>query len=102
MLDVNPTRSVVVTNNLVGNTKGSLEGYVRRKDEKVAVKSLKNPIGKGMEGTMLCKNDEADKRLGVEEHCSRKKSKSKWVAKFDEESGEEHILRVPQIDLLWN
>ncbi|TKY61257.1 hypothetical protein E2542_SST11107 [Spatholobus suberectus] len=101
LLDVNPTRSVVVANNLVGNTKG-LGGYVRRKDEKVAVRSLQHPIGKGMEVTMLCKNDETDKRLGVREHRGRKRSKSKWVAKFDEKSGEEHIFRVPHIDLLWN
>ncbi|KAL2345903.1 hypothetical protein Fmac_007188 [Flemingia macrophylla] len=100
-LDVDPTRSVVVANNLVGNTK-ELGDYVRIKDEKVTVRSLKHPIGKGMEVTMICKNDETDKKLGVTKLCSRKRSNSKWVAKIDEESGEEHIFRVPQIDLLWN
>nr|KYP71934.1 Ferric-chelate reductase 1 [Cajanus cajan] len=65
-------RSVVVSNNLVGNTK-ELRDYVRTKDEKVTVKSLKHPIGKGMQVTMLYKNDETDKKLGVTEFCSRKK-----------------------------
>ncbi|XP_061372883.1 uncharacterized protein LOC133315302 [Gastrolobium bilobum] len=104
LLDVNPTRSVVVANNLFGDKKGlDLGGYVRRKDEKVAVRSLKHPIGKGMEVTMFSKNDEAEMRLfGVRGHHSRKRNKSKWVAKFDEESGEEHIFRVPQVDLFWN
>ncbi|XP_027351032.1 uncharacterized protein LOC113862085 [Abrus precatorius] len=101
LLDVNPTRSVVVANNLADHAKG-LGGYVRRKDDKVAVRSLKHPIGKGMEVTMICKNDETDKRLGVRGHRCRKRNKSKWVAKFDEESGEEHIYRVPQVDLFWN
>ncbi|KAK7258503.1 hypothetical protein RIF29_24082 [Crotalaria pallida] len=103
LLDVNPTRSVVVANNLAGDKKG-LDGYVRRKDhdEKVAVRSLKHPIGKGMEVTMISKNDENDKRLGVRSHHGRKRNKSKWVAKFDEESGEEHIFRVPQVDWFWN
>lgn len=101
LLDLNPMRSVVVASNLVGKTKG-LEAYVKRKDEKVAVRSLKHPIGKGMEVTMLSKNDETDKKPGVRDSSSRKMGKSKWVAKLDEESGEEHIFRVPQIDMLWN
>lgn len=42
--------------------------------------------------TVLCKNDETDKRVGVRENRSRRSSKSKWVAKFDEESGEGHIF----------
>ena len=100
LLDVNPTRSVVVANNLGGDKKG-LGGYVRRKDEKVDVRSLKHPIGKGMEVTMISMNDENDKRLGVRGHHSKKRCKSKWVAKFDEESGEEHIFRVPQVDFFW-
>ncbi|KAF1891988.1 hypothetical protein Lal_00036339 [Lupinus albus] len=103
LLDVNPTRSVVVANNLAGDKKG-LEGYVKRKDygEKVAVRSIKHPIGKGMEVTMISKNGENDKILGFRGQHSRTKKKSKWVAKFDEESGEEHIFRVPQVDLTWN
>lgn len=51
--------------------------------------------------TVLCKNDETDKRVGVRENRSRI-SRSKWVAKFDEESREERIFRVPQIVMLWN
>lgn len=101
LLDVNPMRSVVVANNLVGDRKG-LGGCVRRKDDgKVAVRSVKHPIGKGMEITMISKNDETDKRLVRGQH-SRERNKSKWVAKFDKESGEEHIFRIPQVDLFWN
>ncbi|OIV95052.1 hypothetical protein TanjilG_10872 [Lupinus angustifolius] len=104
LLDVNPIRSVIVANNLDGDKKG-LEGFVKRKgygDEKVVVRSLKHPIGKGMEVTMISKNGENDKILGFRGHHSRIKNKSKWVAKFDEVSGEEHIFRVPQVDLSWN
>lgn len=101
LLDVNPMRSVVVANNLVGDRKG-LGGCVRRKDDgKVAVRSVKHPIGKGMEVTMISKNDETDKRLVRGQH-SGERNKSKWVAKFDKESGEEHIFRIPQVDLFWN
>jgi len=64
--------------------------YVKRKDEKVTVRSLKHSVGKGMEVTTLSKNDETDKRAGVRDGSSRKMGKSKWVAKFDEESVEEH------------
>jgi predicted O-methyltransferase YrrM len=52
LLDVNPRKSVVVANNLVGKKKG-LEGHLRGMKEKVAVRSMKNPIGKGMEVTMI-------------------------------------------------
>ncbi|KAK7285787.1 hypothetical protein RJT34_20568 [Clitoria ternatea] len=102
LLDVNPTRSVVVANNFDSDAKGLIRGCVRRKDEKGAVGSLEYPIGKGMEVTMLCKNDETEKRLVVRGQRSRKRNKSKWVVKYDEESGEEHIFRVPQVELLWN
>lgn len=93
-IDVNPVRSVVVANNLVGDRKG-LGGCVRRNYEKLAVRSVKHPIGKGMEVTTISKNDETDKR----HHHARKRNKSKWIAKFDEKSGEEHIFRLPQFDL---
>ncbi|MED6174977.1 hypothetical protein PIB30_074104 [Stylosanthes scabra] len=98
LLDVNPAKSVVVanTNNLLGGDKKRLGSYVRRKDEKIAVRSLKHPIGKGMEVILISMNN--DDRFGDRGHHSRKICKSKWVAKFDEESGEEHIFRVPQID----
>lgn len=101
LLDVNPVRSVVVAKNLVGDRKGS-RGYVRTKDDEVEVRSLKHPIGKGMEVTLISKNDETDKIIGVRGHGKRKRSRSRWVAKFDEESGEEHIFRVPQFDMFWN
>jgi hypothetical protein len=87
---------------LVGDRKG-LEGRVRRKDEKVAVRSVKHPIGKGMEVTMISKNDEIDhKRRFRDYRHARKRNKSKWIAKFDEKSGEEHIFRLPHVNLSWN
>ncbi|GAU13641.1 hypothetical protein TSUD_347450 [Trifolium subterraneum] len=102
LLDVNPVRSVVVANNLVGDRKG-LEGCVRRKDEKVAVRSVKHPIGKGMEVTMISKNDEINHKRHVRNyHHARKRNKSKWIVKFDEKSGEEHIFKLPHVDSLWN
>lgn len=73
LLDVNPMRSVVVANNLVGDRKG-LGGCVRRKDDgKVAVRSVKHPIGKGMEVTMISKNDETGKRLVRGQHNTAEK-----------------------------
>lgn len=103
LLDVNPTRSVVVANNLVGDRRGLLEGYVREKDGNVAVRSLKHPIGKGMEVTLISKIDaNGRKRCAAHRHPCRKRSKSRWVAKIDEKSGEEHIFRVPQGDWYWN
>lgn len=101
LLSFNPRRSIVVANNLLGDKKG-LGGYLRKKDEKIAVKSLKHPLGNGMEVTKISKNDESGKRFGVNEDISRKRKKSTWVAQFDEESGEEHIFRVPQVDWLWS
>ncbi len=64
LLDVNPTKSVVVANNLVGAKKG-LGGHFRRitKDTKeVVVRSTKRPIGKGMEVTMIGRSNVNDKR----------------------------------------
>jgi predicted O-methyltransferase YrrM len=105
LLDVNPRKSVVVANNLVGKKKG-LEGHLRGiLEEKVAVRSMKNPIGKGMEVTMIngsnskeetgtatAEREEDRGRVGI--RCGS--MKSKWVVKVDEESGEEHIFRVPK------
>lgn len=115
MLDVNPKRSVVVANNLVGERKG-LEGNVRRMNnkEKLAVRSLKNPIGKGMEVTVIGrKRNEIEKRdwgggistsfpppsrslLPKRDSRSASKTKSKWLVTVDKESGEEHFFRVPK------
>jgi len=100
LLDVNPRKSVVVANNLVGKKKG-LEGHLRGMKEKVAVRSMKNPIGKGMEVTMIGSKEgtgtgtaEREDRGRVGIRCGS--MKSKWVVKVDEESGEEHIFRVPK------
>ncbi|CAL9763067.1 unnamed protein product, partial [Musa acuminata subsp. burmannicoides] len=104
LIDVNPRSSVVVANHLEGGKEG-LRGDVRGLN-KGAVRSLKRPIGEGMEVTMIGKIDEAGtmatrgspepkraSRGGGRRWWSRKKSK--WVKKIDE-SGEEHIFRLPQ------
>ncbi|KAK4594018.1 hypothetical protein RGQ29_017913 [Quercus rubra] len=107
LLAVNPRRSVVVANNLVGEKKG-LEGHLRGMKEKVVVRSLKHPIGKGMEVTMIGRKEETHKKegvggcgrsgIGIRSYGSMKGTggKSKWIVKVDEESGEEHIFRVPK------
>lgn len=102
LLDVNPRKSVVVANNLVGKKKG-LEGHLRGMKEKVVVRSMKNPIGKGMEVTMIgSKEENIGKRewgrVGIRSGSMKAGTagKSKWVVKVDEESGEEHIFRVPK------
>ncbi|KAM2483471.1 hypothetical protein ACFX1W_041097 [Malus domestica] len=93
LLDVNPRKSVVVANNLVGERKG-LEGHLGVRGKRVSERSTKNSIGKGMEVTMIGKNTEVGKgnwRGG----SKRRSGKSKWIVKVDEQSGEEHIFRVP-------
>lgn len=115
LLDVNPRRSVVVANNLASERKG-LEGHVRGMlEEGVAVRSVKHPIGKGMEITMIgTSNTEIEKRdlgtsttnggSGVSSSGVGKRGgsvnkigkRSKWVFEFDERSGEEHIFRLPK------
>lgn len=128
MLDVNPKRSMVVANNLVGDRKG-LEGHVGGMRSKssagggIAVRSMKNRIGKGMEVTVIGKSITSSKsrnsneiemrdwgvgggggklvlcpppnsRGSVKKNTSTAARKSKWLVKVDEESGEEHIFRV--------
>ncbi|KAB2600813.1 hypothetical protein D8674_042044 [Pyrus ussuriensis x Pyrus communis] len=93
LLDVNPRKSVVVANNLVGERKG-LEGHLGVTEKWAPVRSTKNSIGKGMEVTMIGKNTEVGK--GYWRGGSKRRSgKSKWVVKVDEKSGEDHIFRVP-------
>ncbi|TQE13446.1 hypothetical protein C1H46_001013 [Malus baccata] len=93
LLDVNPRKSVVVANNLVGERKG-LEGHLGVMEKRAPVRSTKNSIGKGMEVTVIGKNTEVGK--GYWRGGSKRRSgKSKWVVKVDEKSGEDHIFRVP-------
>ncbi|KAL5719103.1 hypothetical protein ACHQM5_011927 [Ranunculus cassubicifolius] len=104
-LDVNPRKSVVVANNLVGGKRG-LGGNLGR----VKGRSVKHPIGEGMEVTMIGGSNEFSMRGNHHNHCggggcatppieirgrARKTGKSNWVKKIDKESGEEHIFRVP-------
>lgn len=101
-LDVNPRKSVVVANNLVGGCKG-LEGHVKAVENESKVRSVKHPIGKGMEITMIGKGSEhpkRDKSKGSSTRAERKggivkkTDKSTWIVKIDEKSGEEHIFRM--------
>ncbi|KAL6982102.1 hypothetical protein U1Q18_023718 [Sarracenia purpurea var. burkii] len=101
LLDVNPTKSVVVADNLVEGRKG-LEGHVKGMETKGEVRSMKHPIGKGMEVTMIGKCNEFCKRNQGRGGFSRARvgsgkrtGKSKWIIKVDEKSGEEHIFRMP-------
>ncbi|GAA0139299.1 hypothetical protein Leryth_016010 [Lithospermum erythrorhizon] len=117
-LNVNPTRSVIVANNLVEGRKG-LGGHLKRVENQSRVTSMKHPIGKGMEITMIGKKfGEGSKRselrgsgggvggryTGIDWRrrrstggvSSRDYKKTKWVVEIDEKSGEEHIFRLPK------
>ncbi|XP_015577362.1 uncharacterized protein LOC8263525 [Ricinus communis] len=123
LIDVNPTRSVVVANNLVGGKKGLggqiiSRGVMKDKDELV-VRSTKHPVGKGMEVTMIGKSNAIVKRNragggrgGGEFDFSsemrgstamiKNAAKSRWIVKVDQVSGEEHIYRLPKRQSLLN
>ncbi|XP_020574963.1 uncharacterized protein LOC110020993 [Phalaenopsis equestris] len=104
LLDMNPTKSVVVANNLVGDKSG-LGGELQSVQNKSDVRSAKHPIGKGMEVTMIGKSAEfaakdargwRHERKGRGGSRRRGSRKSSWVMKVDEVSGEEHLFRIPQ------
>ncbi|MCE3215535.1 hypothetical protein HAX54_002743 [Datura stramonium] len=99
-LDVNPERSVVVANNVEGRkgVRGKLKKVVKNE---VKVSSIKHPIGKGLEVTMIegsklvSPNHDHGHQRGAEKKGKVKLSdKSKWVFEVDENSGEEHIYRM--------
>ncbi|KAK6142704.1 hypothetical protein DH2020_023052 [Rehmannia glutinosa] len=108
-LDVNLKRSVVVANNLLEGEKG-LEGHLRGVESKTKVRSMKHPIGEGMEITMIGKSNDFGKKSSSHfgkksksgsycvrpERVVKKTDKSKWVFQVDEKSGEEHIFRMPK------
>ncbi|MBA0605138.1 hypothetical protein Godav_017746 [Gossypium davidsonii] len=87
-IKVNPKRAVVVATNLSDDKQG-LGAHIVGKKNKVTVRSMKHPIGKGMEITTW-KNQH--KVIPLKKTAT---AKSKWFVKVDEESGEEHISRVP-------
>uniref|UniRef100_A0A1D1ZEE3 Carboxylate-amine ligase Rxyl_1127 n=1 Tax=Anthurium amnicola TaxID=1678845 RepID=A0A1D1ZEE3_9ARAE len=103
LLDVNPRRAVVVAKNLVGRREGFC-GDIRGLKVKGAVRSMKHPLGNGMEVTMIGETKEfgkVDRKVGWKERkakgsLKRRPHRSRWVMKVDEESGEEHIFRVFQ------
>ncbi|KAL3615716.1 hypothetical protein CASFOL_041377 [Castilleja foliolosa] len=103
-LGVNPKRSVVVANNLLEGEKG-LEGHLRGVENETKVRSMKHPIGRGMEITMIGKSNDFGKKeksksgsycVVSERKVVKRTDKSKWVFRVDEKSGEEHIFRMPK------
>ncbi|XVE77279.1 hypothetical protein DITRI_Ditri13aG0049600 [Diplodiscus trichospermus] len=106
MIKVNPNKAVVVATNLAGDKEG-LGGHVIGMKGKVPVRSMKHPIGKGMEITTIGRTNKIERRNqggGVQFGAERRgilmkknvASKSKWIVKVDEENGEEHIFRLPR------
>ncbi|XP_022759585.1 uncharacterized protein LOC111305964 isoform X2 [Durio zibethinus] len=106
MINLNPEKAVVVADNLAGDKEG-LGGYVTGMKNKVPVRSMKHPIGKGMEITTIGRTVKSERRdqggkghFGAERRGIPMKktaiAKSKWIVKVDEESGEEHIFRLPR------
>ncbi|XP_068650236.1 uncharacterized protein [Aristolochia californica] len=92
LLNVNPRRSVVVANNLVEERKGLGGGILREtKGGLPSVRCTKSLMGTDMEVMMIGKSYEFGRRERIIKPC-----KSKWVAKVDKETGEEHIFRVPR------
>ncbi|CAJ1950417.1 unnamed protein product [Sphenostylis stenocarpa] len=97
LVDLNLKRSIVVAKNMLCDKKG-LRWHLREKYERLEVRYINHPLGNDMGVTCICMNDDRNKRSGVKVDCGKKRRKSSWIAKFDEESGEEHIYRVPQVD----
>lgn len=99
MIKVNPQKAVVVAINLAGDKEG-LGGHVAMtglmKDNNVTVRSMKHPIGKGMEITTIGSTNKCERRDGGGGISVPPKKKSKWIVQVDEESGEEHIFRLPR------
>lgn len=97
VLDVNPRRSVIVANHLVGGREG-LGGHVKGLKDKVEVRS----IGEDMEVTMIGRSDGTGQKRDCGERGEggaperSRLAKCKWVVKVDEESGEEHFFRIPR------
>ena len=85
VLDVNPRRSVIVANHLVGGKEG-LGGHVKGMKDRVEVRS----IGEDMEVTTIGTTNQ--KRASQRKQAT----KSKWIVKVDKESGEEHFFRIPR------
>ncbi|XP_007051551.2 PREDICTED: uncharacterized protein LOC18613980 [Theobroma cacao] len=106
MINVNPKKAVVVANNLASDKEG-FGGHVKGMKDKVTVRSMKHPIGKGMEITTIGRTNKSERRdrgggglLGAERRGIPMKktasANSKWIVRVDEESGEEHIFRPPR------
>lgn len=100
LLDVNPQWSVVVANRLEGakeGLRGDVRGLSLRKGH--VVRSVKRPIGEGMEVTVIGKIDESNTGSSKQQRkapapAKHQRRKSKWVREIDEH-GEEHIYRLP-------
>ncbi|KAG6480468.1 hypothetical protein ZIOFF_063968 [Zingiber officinale] len=98
LLDVNPQRAVVVANRLEDGKEG-LRGDVRglSSHKGHVIRSLKRPIGEGMEVTVIGKIDDSGTGSSKQQRkvpAKHQRRKSKWVREIDEH-GEEHIYRLP-------
>ncbi|OMO64302.1 Cytochrome b561, eukaryote [Corchorus capsularis] len=85
MINVNPKRSIVVANNLEGDKEGFGIGgrHVTGMKDEVTVRSMKHPIGKGMEITTIG----SEKRgILMKKKSTPRANKSKWIVKVDEVS----------------
>ncbi|GLJ17300.1 hypothetical protein SUGI_0300270 [Cryptomeria japonica] len=107
LLNVNPTRAAVITNNLFD---GKLTAaWEKRLEKKVGVKSTTLPIGKGIQVTKIGDNilesceaqfrdagsgDRDTKSCACNAKGGRKDKRSKWIVQVDERTGEEHVFRV--------
>ncbi|WMV11575.1 hypothetical protein MTR67_004960 [Solanum verrucosum] len=92
---------VEILHNNVQGRKG-IGGHLKKVENKVKVRSLQHPIGKGLEVTMIDRSKSGcyshlirggENKNG---HVVKKGDKSKWVFVVDEKSGEEHIYRMPK------
>lgn len=113
VLNVNPSRAVVVANNLFDRK--ATTAYARTFKRKPGAKSVTLPIGKGIEvtriGTGSTHNNHSSpqtrKEVGIDVmgiiperkfyDCENVKSttfKSRWIVQVDERTGEEHVFRV--------
>ncbi|MQM07536.1 hypothetical protein Taro_040373 [Colocasia esculenta] len=93
VLDVNPNRAVVVANHLEGCWEGLYREVKAHKGKRGEVRTMKHPIGNRLEVTVIGEGDGFRRVIPTNK---QRPSKSRWVMKVDEESGEEHIFRVPQ------
>eukprot|EP01018_Ginkgo_biloba_P023416 Gb_40335 [translate_table: standard] len=98
LLNVNPTRAVVLANNLFD--RNATEAYARTFKRKPGAKSITLPIGKGIEVTRIgTQPSETPKDLATADRkfngCTVPKgNEGRWIVQVDQRTGEEHVFRV--------